>query len=583
MALRPAICGALVVSIAIALISTSPLAQTPQQAPVFRAGVTLVPIDVRVLDRSGKPITDLKAEDFRILEDGVPQPIRHFSAQPVTAGTPDAAVLPRRTAESSGALAPQNRRLFLIVLGRGRLQEPSKGLDALLRFVRERLLPQDQVALMAWNRATDFTTDHAKIAGVIARFRAKHEEIEGLLRGYYTGLAGLYAGRKLPASAQARIDEIFSDPLAGGTRETLSDRAITPAEVLAQRTAQDLAARSGIEAFRQFGGTDNALADLMAGDTFGLNFDDYVALSRQTLQDVGNLYAGIDYLRFIDGEKHLIFVTEQGFALPSADYDRDLAALASDARVAIDTIQTGGVHTVLVDNMPVIPASNTAALSALRTVSEMSGGQVAISTHAEAAFDRILNSTGFGYLLGYSPANSALDGRFRRLKVEVTRRNVTVHHRRGYFNRAQPEHFDPRRSLATTRISTAANYQEDVRDLDVSIKVNEIRRGDLRTIVVDARVLANNVIFANIMTAQGARHLAALNVAVFCTDQYGADVGELWKTLDITLPPEGLSQARTEGLKFSLDVPVSKRPRFVKLVVYDYGSDRIGSKYTRLN
>lgn len=53
--------------------------QAPQtQAPVFRSGATLVPLDVRVLDRSGQPITDLRQNEFVITEDGRPQSVSHF-------------------------------------------------------------------------------------------------------------------------------------------------------------------------------------------------------------------------------------------------------------------------------------------------------------------------------------------------------------------------------------------------------------------------------------------------------------------------------------------------------------------------
>ena len=152
------------------LLFASIRAQTPQNPPVFRAGTTLVPVDVRVLDRKGLPITDLKAEDFTILENGVPQEIRQFSSQALTPNPAAELQLPRRNETMAAAsLTPQNRRLFLIVLGRGRLVEVSKTMEALLNLVRKQLLPQDQVALMAWNRATDFTADHEKVARVIER------------------------------------------------------------------------------------------------------------------------------------------------------------------------------------------------------------------------------------------------------------------------------------------------------------------------------------------------------------------------------------------------------------------------------
>src|SRR5262249_53437208 len=113
-------------------------------------------------------------------------------------------------------LEPQNRRLFLIILGRGRLQGPSKGLDAVVDFVRNRLLPQDLLPLMAWNRATDFPADHEKVPTVIERFRPRHELIEFELQNQYGGLAGLYAGgRQIQRPTQVKIDEVFNVPDAG--------------------------------------------------------------------------------------------------------------------------------------------------------------------------------------------------------------------------------------------------------------------------------------------------------------------------------------------------------------------------------
>jgi VWFA-related protein len=52
-------------------------AQQPQQ-PVFRSGVELVTIDVVATGRDGRPVHDLKAGDFELLEDGKPQEIRAF-------------------------------------------------------------------------------------------------------------------------------------------------------------------------------------------------------------------------------------------------------------------------------------------------------------------------------------------------------------------------------------------------------------------------------------------------------------------------------------------------------------------------
>src|SRR6185295_12483571 len=108
-------------------------------------------------------------------------------------------------------VAQQDRRVFLIVLGRGRLQEPSNGIDAVQRFVRELLLPQDEVAILAWDRATDFTTDHAQILRVLERFKARHTGIEQMLKSRFSGLAAVYGGRDLPKDIRAEVNRVFQD------------------------------------------------------------------------------------------------------------------------------------------------------------------------------------------------------------------------------------------------------------------------------------------------------------------------------------------------------------------------------------
>ena len=141
-----------------------------------------MPVDIRVLDRNGKPVTDLKQDDFAVLENGVPQKVRHFSTQDYTPEAPGPQVALRARTAHADDLAPENRRVFLIVLGRGRLQPPAKGVDGMVHFVRERLLPQDLVAVIAWNRATEFTTNHTAVADLLERFKRAHEGIEARQR-----------------------------------------------------------------------------------------------------------------------------------------------------------------------------------------------------------------------------------------------------------------------------------------------------------------------------------------------------------------------------------------------------------------
>ena len=155
-------------------------AQQPGQAPpVFRSGTITVPIDVRVLDKDGRPIAGLTQADFTVKEDNVAQQIRHFSTVTLTPAE-DSRGLPLATV--GRPFSAQNRRVILIVLGRGKLQPVSKGVDALLGMVKDRLLPQDRVAVFAFNRATDFSTDRAYLAHL--------DMLSELVRSYERGEQG---------------------------------------------------------------------------------------------------------------------------------------------------------------------------------------------------------------------------------------------------------------------------------------------------------------------------------------------------------------------------------------------------------
>jgi VWFA-related protein len=557
-------------SVGVAVLSAQ--SAPPQQSPqVFRAGTTVIPIDVRVLDSDGKPITNLAAADFTVLENNRPQKVEYFSSRQLTPADPDSSGSVRLSSTSlADPLKQQNRRVFLIVLGRGRLQEPSKGVDATLRFVRERLLPQDQVALMAWNRATDFTTDHQRVAELIERFKRYHEGIEALMVQRFSGLGGYYGGAEIPQDIQIMIDRVFGGARAGTSREVLPSQSLGRAAADARQTA-DLIIRSEVEAFRAFGGADVRLADAMIDPTLPLSFDDYVALNRQTMQDVGNLYAGIDYLRYIEGEKHIIFVTEQGFQLPRAEHDRDLATMAADARVVIDTLQTGGV--AVTGSGATIAVTGGVGLSALRTVSEITGGQVAVSQMADKAYGRILSSTEFGYLLGYTSNGPTPDGRPRSIKVEVKRRGAIVSHRRAYVARTGDVKYDPRQSLATTRLVSAASYSRDINDLRMSAKFEDVRSGAGRTIEGKLTVEADRLVFAR----AGSQYIAAINLVVFCYDTGGKTIGEVWASRDVRLSPAGLEDVRKNGLVIPINIAVERPPTRIRIIVYDYGSDLLGS------
>ena len=76
-----------------------------------------------------------------------------------------------------------------------------------------------------------------------------------------------------------------------------------------------------------------------------MSFDAFVATSVKEGLDIGNINAGINYLRHVEGEKHLIYVAYGGFKTSGFVGTLDsVARAASHARVALDIVHTGGIE-----------------------------------------------------------------------------------------------------------------------------------------------------------------------------------------------------------------------------------------------
>jgi VWFA-related protein len=558
------------------LAAVSLAAQQQQPSPVpgtFRSTIALVPVDIRVLDRDGKPVTDLTQADFTIVEDGVRQEIRHFSKHALVPEE-TTAITEVRDAGPVAGLAPQRKRTFLIVLGRGRLEGPSKGVNATIRFVRERLLPQDVAAVLAYNRATDFSTDRAQLVAMLERFRDGHHEVEArLAHGSGSGLAGLFGGNTIPDQVQARIDGIFAAP--GG----LGFRTVPPGRVTDRgRIAQDY--RRGVDIRLN---TDVAASGERLPE-FDTSLDEYLLNHSQTMTDLENIYTGIEYLRYLEGEKHLVFITERGLFLPRLEDDTSIAAMANDARVVLDTIQTGGLSggepatASRAAGLPGPTFTESFAMSTLRTMSDLTGGHASIYAYADKAIERIDESTRFQYLLGYSPTNSNWDGRYRRIQVKVNRPDVSLASRSGYYGRQQLVPYNREEFLTFSRVQAAALYPDQVRDIKVKVKPTLQRGSDGDgDVIVDLTIDISRLALE---TEDGGR-TGELTVAIYCNDMDGKATGDAWKKIRVTVPDDKYKQTLRDGIEYTIRLPAKNSSRHLKVVVYDYRADVVGTVVTR--
>lgn len=578
---------------------------TPAQQQ-FATGVDLVPVDVRVVDQRGNPVHGLTARDFQVFEDGVAREIKVFSeVRDVATGARTSAGPP---SDVAGAPEPtRDKRVFVIYLGRGRLQHPAMGVDAALDFVRRGLKPGDALALMAWNRATQFTGDREALVRVLERFRDGHPSIEQALRLYFSGVRAVWdPSAPIPATIQARIDGVFAtDMAAPGPSAPASGPPSLRGRDEAARSVRDALLTRSLDA----GGEHGRLSSLAEDpELFGFGFDDldsFAELNTQGLQDLVGLYGAVSYLSMVEGEKHLIYITEYGLYTPRADDDRSLAARAANARVAISIVHSGGVSfaaapllavpttsaadppqttearvtNLMIDRAPLRApgAPNISAAADWRqatsnTLAEKTGGYFTSTSYASSFFERINRTSGSYYQIGYEPTRSARGGSARVITVQVNRSNVGLSYRRTYTPPDRSPALTRRAVMSEMRIGAAAVSPTLATDLQVSGTATASAAGAFD---LEIHVSPEHLTFTTDATT-GTTTLS-LEVAVFCTGQRNALVGHVWQTVTTPLAADAFARLKLHGLTIRSRVPVSAIVQGARVVVYDSATDRLGS------
>lgn len=545
------------------LLSPSGLVAQPQK---FKAAIAVVPLDVRVVDGKGNPVTDLTRADFVVKEDGVQQEITHFERQVLTPGSRSAApeVLIPGTA-GAAAIKLQNRRVFFIALGRQWLPSNVFGMSAAIaKFLRERVLPQDYAVVSAFGRITDLTTDHEALAQVVERLDVLQRSVDSgrdridRFRAMYRAAA--HVSRPEDSDITRALDAVFAPASSGTHLAPQASRA--EFEAVVASILSHAATSVGISHPPKTNWTPG-------GNTGAGDWERQLQIPGLTGHALTMLNA-VQYLRFIDGEKHLVYFPPGKVAVAALEDDRDIARIASDARVAIHIIRANGLSA---RSAPLDIEFRPSMES--RHIAELTGGQTFIDRWPDQALAKIEAVTRVGYLLAYAPAKSEADGRHRKISISVTRpRGATVIARQSYLATDKPATYDERQFAVQDRIMTIGETPGNVADLGIKLQA----KPQGKTVDADVQVDLSMVK----VTADDDHHNAKLELVVFCSDAQQRLVGQRWMTLDVKLKDVDFARALSEGFHLVASVPVSGTVRFVKAVVYDYATDRAGSAVVRL-
>jgi VWFA-related protein len=381
-------------------------AQAPQQ-PTFRTGIDVVAVDVRVVDGKGRPVADLRAEEFVVTVDGKPRMVQtaDFVSRAGTTATPPSALPPRPQPLYSTNLAPSRQtpgRTIVLVVDEDNIRPSGApwATRAAARFL-DRTQPDDLVGLMTISQADagiDPTTDRAAVRQALAR-------VTGHLSRLETTLVPPWHSLGLSEASAYRGDQ--------GTWNRVLGRECGP-------------------------GSSPGCPQEMAGYAQAIVAD----VQRRAIGTARAVSALLQGLAQLSGPKTVILISEE---LPvSAEPGERTIFLAETATIAAAAARTSTDFYVVHLDSPVADAETRSAppsasadadmrSNGLEMVTTMTGGRRwMVSGQPDAVFDHIAVEISGYYLLGVRAEAGDRDGEPHEIRVAVRRPGVEVRARRAF-------------------------------------------------------------------------------------------------------------------------------------------------------
>jgi hypothetical protein len=295
-------------------------------------------------------------------------------------------------------------------------------------------------------------------------------------------------------------------------------------------------------------------------------------------RDISFLLSALDFVRPIDGEKQLIWLVEQRVLL-GRDAASALAREAIAATTSLSLITTGGdlssgqgmmrgrVRQSVPDKWDW--SVDLQKSSDDRNLAELSGGVSAFYADVGRELERLERVSAYEYLLGYQPAKPPQSDEYREINVRVHRRGADILYRHGVEPRpAATRNVDVRAILTDGRIRNAAESPFQYSAIPIRIAATRTGQGPAETLVVEVEIDPRRVMFES---RQDAR-VATLDLAVMVADRERLLVQRRDRIESVAPRNE-----HRENIHWQTMFDLSSAADQVKVVVFDYASDRLGT------
>jgi VWFA-related protein len=456
-----------------------PASQAPPQAPPprpspedqpprFKTDANYVRVDVYPT-KDGKPVEDLRVEDFELLENGVKQQVQAFERVVISPAGPQSMRVEANSVRGGEQMAANPRnRVFVIFLDIPTVTVESSHhiKEPLIRLVDRILGPDDLIGVMT----PEMTASQITLG-------RKTEVIADMLRDrWYWGIRHSIQDMD---EREREYDRCFpptdAEVAAGQVRAAVVKKMIA-------RRRERMVLDSLRDLMRYLGSVrEERKAILTVTEGWLLYRPDQSITELRTMTMTGtkepipgNEPVGVDPFGKLrvgaarDREGHSTSQTECDqdrmylASIDNDDYFRWLLDIANRNNASFYPIDPRGLPAfdapIGPEQPPPIPVDHAMLkhrIETLRTLAENTDGMAVVNSNdLDRGLRRIADDLSSYYLLGYYTTNTKLDGQYRRITVRVRRPGVDVRARRGY-RAARAEEVNASRAAAAAPVPDA--------------------------------------------------------------------------------------------------------------------------------
>lgn len=553
--------------------AASPDAQQPKAAEpkaelsskdtstTFKLRVNLVQVKVIVRDSKGELVRDLKREDFQVFDQGKLQAISTFDVE---------------TAETR----------------KKRMEEAAKTQQG-----AEEQTEGDKVALPERFVALVFDDIHLQMQDAMFVRNSARKLIEGMTPSDRIGIFCTSEQLKLEytsdkAALIKTLDQVLPRPKMGKINSTtncpdvthyMADQAINKSDptvlpVVASETLQCMFQGNPQMVQQAQAIAQSALQEaLVAGD----EDNEY---TYRALEDVIRRLGGMP------GERVMVLASP-GFLLSMQFLDEmGIIDRANHASIVINTVDARGLYTpdILGDiSQTITDTPQTASMKAQFRTQEQFNDAFVLGDFANGTggtFFQNSNDLATGlsragaapevsYVLGFSPQNQKMDGKYHTIKVALTdKRKYNIQARRGYY---APRKVNDPTEQAKAEIQEAVFSQDEIQELPLDFQTQYFKTGDAGAhLSVVSRIDVKGIHFRK---ADG-RNFDDLTVATVIFDENGNFVTGGEKILEMRLLDKTFDRLAHTGLVMKSSFEVKPGKYMVRQVVRDSEGAQMAAK-----